>query len=49
MEVELPRPIFEKYSIIKVHKNAFGGNGIIPCGQTDGRKHRHDDANSRFS
>ena len=46
---EFSRNVFEKkYSNIKFH-----GSQVVPRGQTDrrteGRKHRHNEANSRFS
>jgi len=41
--------IFEKYAYIKFHENPFSGSQATPCGQTDGRTDRHDEANSRFS
>jgi len=37
MEVEFAGQIFEKYSNIKFHENALGGNRFIPYGRTDGR------------
>ena len=41
--------ILEKYANIKFHANPYGGSRVVPCGQTDGRKERHAEGNSRFS
>jgi hypothetical protein len=42
------RQIFEKYSNIKFHENPSSGNRVVPCGWTDGRTDRREEANSRF-
>jgi len=39
----------KKYSKIKFHENPSCGSRVVPCGQTDGRMGRHDEATSRFS
>jgi hypothetical protein len=49
VKVEFYQQIFEKYSSIKFHENPSIGNRVVPCGLTDGRTERHDEANSRFS
>jgi len=49
MRIEFSQQIFEKFSNINFHKNLSSGIRVIPCGQTDGRTDRHDEANSRFS
>jgi len=49
MKFEFSQQIFEKSSNIKLHENPSFGSRIVPCGQTDGRTNKHDDANSRFS
>jgi hypothetical protein len=38
----------KKYSYTKFHENPSSGNRVVPCGQTDGRTDRHDEANSLF-
>jgi len=40
LNLEVSRHIFEKYSIIKFHKNPSSGSRIVPCGQTDMMKLR---------
>ena len=35
--------IFEKYSNTKFHANPLGGNRVLPCGWTDGRRDRQTD------
>jgi hypothetical protein len=45
---EFSRQNFEKYSNIKFHENLFSGSRVYPCGRTDGRTDRHDEANSPF-
>ena len=42
-------PIFEKYSNFEVQENPSSGSRTVPCWQTDGLTHKHDEANSRFS
>jgi len=49
MKLEFSQQSFEKYSNIKFHVNLSSRSRIAPCGQTDGRTDRHDEANSRFS
>ena len=39
----------KKISKIKVHKNPSNGSQVVPCGRTDGRADRHDEANSPFA
>ena len=41
--------VLEKYANIKFHENPSSGNRVVPCGGTDGRTGRHDEANSYFS
>jgi len=41
--------IFEKYSNIKFHENPSSRSRVAPCGRTDGRADRQDEANSHFS
>jgi len=48
MKLEFSQQIFEKYSNIKFHENATSGKRGVPCGQTDGRRDRHYEANSWF-
>ena len=31
------------------HENPSSGSQVVPCGRTDGRTERHDEAISRFS
>jgi hypothetical protein len=40
--------IFEKYSNIKFHEDPPSGSRVVPCGQTDGRTDRNDEADSFF-
>jgi len=40
---------FEKYSNMKFHVNPSSGNGYDPCGRTNRRTDRNDEAKSRFS
>ena len=47
MKLEFSRQIFEWSSNIKFHENQSRGNRV-PCGRTDRRTDRHDEANSRF-
>jgi len=49
MKLEISSRIFENYSNIKFHKNPSSGSRVVPCGQTDKRTDRHDEANSHFS
>jgi len=49
MKLEFSRHSFEKYSDIKFNENASSASRVVPCGRTDGRIDRHDEANSRFS
>jgi len=49
MELEFSRQIFEKSSNTKLHENPSSGIRVVPCGRTDGRTDRHDEADSRFS
>jgi len=35
MNLEISRPIFEKYSKIKFRENPSSGSRVVPCGQTD--------------
>jgi len=49
MKLEFPQQIFENYSNIKVHENPSSGSHVVPCGQTDGRTDKHDEANRRFA
>jgi hypothetical protein len=39
----------EKFSNIKFYENPSSGNRVFPCGQTEGRMDRRDEANSLFS
>jgi len=48
MKVDFPRQILEKYSKTKFHENPSSRCRVIPCGETDGRKDRHDKINSSF-
>jgi len=43
--------IFKKYSKYQIwkKKNPSTRSWVVPCGRTDGRTDRHDEANSRFS
>jgi hypothetical protein len=43
------RQIFEKISNIKFYQNPSSGSWVVPCGHTEGRMDRHDEANDRFS
>jgi hypothetical protein len=49
MKFEFWQHSLEKYSNIKFHENLSNGRRGVPCGQTDGRVIRLDEANSRFS
>jgi hypothetical protein len=49
IKLKFCRQIFEKFSDIKFHENMSSGSRVVTCGQIDGRKDRHDEANSRFS
>jgi hypothetical protein len=48
MKLEFSRQICEEYSYIKFHKYLSSGSRVIPCGRTDVRTGRHDEAESRF-
>ena len=48
MKLEFSQQVLEKYSDIKFHENPSSGSRVVPCGRTDGRTDRHDEANSRF-
>jgi len=45
MKYDLPRIDFR--AIFK-YENSSIGSLVVPCGQTDGQKHRHNESNSRF-
>jgi len=49
MKPEFSRQIFEKYLSIRFHENPSSGSQAVPFGQAEGRTHRHEEANSRFS
>jgi hypothetical protein len=51
MKLEFFRQIFEKYSNIKFYGNPYCGSRVFLFGRTDtdGRRDRNDEANSRFS
>jgi len=49
MKLEFSRRILEKSSKTKFSKNPSSGSRVDPCGRTDGRTDRHDEANSSFS
>ena len=49
MALEFSRQIFEKYSNIKFHENPSSWSWVVPCGRTDGRTERHDEAKSLFA
>jgi len=49
MKLEFSRQIFENYSNIKFHENPLSGSWGVPCGRTDRRTDRHDEADGRFS
>ena len=49
MKTELSRQTCEKYSNIKGNDNPLIGSRVVPCGRTDGRTDRHDEANGHFS
>jgi hypothetical protein len=49
MKIEFSGQTFEKYSKIKFHENPCSGIGVVPCGRTNRRTDRYDEANSRFS
>jgi hypothetical protein len=48
-KVEFYQQFFEKYSSIKFHENLSSVSRVVPCGLTDGRTERYEEANSRFS
>jgi len=48
-KLEFSRQIFEKQPNLKFHENTSSGSPVVPCGQTDKVRERHDKANSRFS
>jgi len=50
MKLEFSQYSFEKYSIIKFHKNPPSGIEFVPCGLKDrgGTDRQNDDANSHF-
>jgi hypothetical protein len=35
--------------ILKFHENLFSESRVVPCGRTDGRAGKHDEAISRFT
>ena len=50
MKLGLARQIFEKKnSNIKLYQNPSSGSQAFPCGRTNGKIGRHEEANSRFS
>jgi len=49
MKIEFSRQIFEKSLNIKFHENLPSGSRDVLCGQTDGRKDRHDEAFRNFA
>jgi hypothetical protein len=49
VKLEFSVQILKKYSNIKFHDNTSSGRRVVPSGRTDGRKDRHDEANSHFS
>jgi hypothetical protein len=38
-----------KYSNPTFHENSSSGSQVVPCGQTDGKADRHDEAKSLFA
>ena len=48
MELEFSPQIFEKYSNINFHENAFSGSLDVPLG-ADGQTDRHDYGKSLFA
>jgi hypothetical protein len=40
---------FFKYSHNEFHENPSSGSQVVPCGQTDGQRDGHDEADNRFS
>jgi hypothetical protein len=49
MKLELSRKILGKYSNIEFRQNTSTESRVVPCGRTDIRTDRHDEATSRFS
>jgi hypothetical protein len=49
IEIAFLRQIFEKPSNVKFRENPSSGSRVVPCGRTDGKTDRHDEANSRSS
>jgi hypothetical protein len=49
MKLEISKQIFEKYSNTKFNENPLSVSRVVPCGRTDARTDRYDEANSRFS
>jgi hypothetical protein len=49
MKLEFSRHIFEEYSYIKFYKYLSSGSRVVPCGRTDVRTDKYDEAESRFS
>jgi len=43
MKLELSWQISEKHSPIKFHENPSNGSRVVPYGETDGRRDRHDE------
>ena len=48
-ETRILSTVFRKILSIKYRENPSSGSQVVPCGYTDGRTDRHDEANSRFS
>jgi hypothetical protein len=48
-KLEFYRQSFEKYNKLNFHDNPSSGSRDVPCGQTDERTDKHDEANSRYS
>ena len=44
IELEFSRQIFETSSNIKFHEYPSSGSRAVPCGQTDGRTDKHEEA-----
>ena len=53
IKVEFSLLIFEEYSHVKFNENPSSVSRVVLCGRTEGetdrRREKHDEANSRFS
>jgi hypothetical protein len=49
MKFEFLLKIFGNYSCVKLHENSLSGRRVVPSGQMDRQKYRHNDAFCNFA